>query len=94
MSAGDTLEAARQHITGDRAKTHGDAELNHANIATMWNAFLEVRREPAAPLSPTDVALMMTLLKVARTQLGAFNSDDFADAVGYLDLAHEISPDA
>lgn len=92
MSAGDTLKAALGHITGDRAKTHGDAARNHDNIATMWNAFLKIRRDPDAPLTRVDVAIMQTLLKVARTQLGDFNSDDYEDGAAYLDLGHEISP--
>ena len=33
---------------------------------------------------------MMALLKVARTQTGAFNLDDFVDAAGYCALAAEM----
>jgi len=34
---------------------------------------------------------MMALLKVARTQLGGFNPDDYCDAAAYLDLARELA---
>jgi|DEB0MinimDraft_10_1074344.scaffolds.fasta_scaffold02330_10 hypothetical protein len=91
MTVGRTLEAALGLITGDRAKQHGDYELNHANIAALWNAYLRIRREPGAELTPADVALMMALLKVARTQLGGFNPDDYCDAAAYLDLARELA---
>lgn len=90
MTVGRTIEAALGLITGDRAAQHGDYELNHANIAALWNAYLAIRRDPAAELTPADVALMMCLLKVARTQLGGFNADDYCDAAAYLDLAREL----
>ena len=78
-------------VEGDRAATHGDLHQNHQNIATMWNAFLEIRRDPADPLGPDDVAIMDALKKVARTQLGEWNKDDYVDAAAYMAIAGELS---
>lgn len=91
MKAGDILTTAANLVGGDRARTHGDKTENHGKIATVWNAYLSIRQEPAAPLSALDVAMMMALLKVARTQLGSFNPDDFIDLAGYAGCAGEIA---
>lgn len=90
MRAADLLAQASQLVSDTRAATHGDAHTNHWNIARLWNAFLSIRPEPADPLSPRDVALMMALLKVARTQLGDHNADDYVDVAGYVAIAQAI----
>ena len=43
------------------------------------------------PLNGLDVALMMTLLKVARTKAGSHNPDDYVDMVGYSAIAGELA---
>jgi len=90
MRAADLLQTASQLVSETRAATHGDAHANHWNIARLWNAFLSIRPEPAVPLSPRDVAMMMALLKIARTQLGDHNPDDYVDAAGYIAIAQEV----
>jgi hypothetical protein len=40
---------------------------------------------------PEDVANLMSLLKIARTQAGNFNLDDYVDACGYLAISGEIA---
>jgi len=76
---------------GDRQKTHGEKTTNHRKIATLWNAYAEIRAAPGAPLEPMDVAHMMVLLKIARTQLGRYNPDDWIDMTGYSAVAGEIA---
>ena len=93
MNAADLLTAAADLVSGDRAQQHGDMLLNHENIATMWNAWLSIRREPAAPAKPYDVAIMMALVKIARTQSGDANDDDLTDAAGYLAVASQVGDD-
>jgi len=91
MKAGDLLTKAAWLVSGDREGTHGPKERNHANIAAVWNAYLAIRPDPAAPLSPLDVLHMMVLLKVARTQLGVLNMDDYVDMAGYAGCAGEVA---
>lgn len=90
MRAADLLAQASELVSQTRAATHGDAHANHWNIARLWNAFLSIRPEPAVPLSPRDVTMMMALLKIARTQLGDHNPDDYVDAAGYIAIAQEV----
>lgn len=92
MSPADHLiKSASELVANDRHATHGDKRKNHQNIAAMWNAYLSIRRNPADPLNEADVALMMALLKMARTQLGSHNPDDYVDMVGYAAIAGELA---
>lgn len=89
MTASRICGKAASLVGGDRAKTHGDKTENHQNIADLWNAYLG--EALIARLTPTDVALMMALLKIARTKSGTFNPDDFIDMAGYAGVAGEIA---
>lgn len=91
MKASEILSDVAALVAGDREASHGDKRQNHRNIAALWNAFLAIRRESSAPLSEADVAEMMVLLKVARTQLGNHNIDDYRDMAGYAAIAGELA---
>lgn len=89
------LDRAREITSGDRTKTHGDKLINHQHIAAMWSAWLTRAysvTDDTAPITLTahDVAIMMILLKVARTLSGSFNLDDYVDAAGYAGVAAEV----
>jgi hypothetical protein len=89
MQAVEILTTAANLVGGDRAKTHGDRYINHGKIASLWNAYLS---NHAGPLDPTDVANMMILLKIARTQSGGTHNDDnYIDAAGYAGVAGECA---
>lgn len=85
MKAPEILMKAVDLVGGDRAKQHGDKVENHHNIADLWGAYL------GRTLSAHDVALMMCLLKIARTKTGAYNDDDYVDLAGYAGVAGEIA---
>ena len=89
MKPPSILREAEQIISADRERTHGKAEDNLANIATLWYAWCRVSRD--APMTAHDVAIMMALLKIARTQTGVYNRDDYVDAAGYVALAHRLA---
>lgn len=91
MRSADVLGQASKLVGGDRQKTHGDKLRNHQNIARLWSAYLRNRLNPDAEISALDVALMMALLKISRTQLGVQNPDDYVDGAGYMAIAGEIA---
>lgn len=91
MKAGDIARRAADLVGGDRERTHGTKLRNFQNIADLWNAYLTIRRDPTALLDAADIGHLMMLLKVARTQLGSFNPDDYTDAVGYAACAGEVA---
>ena len=82
-----TKERLSQAITlsaNDRQKDYGDKVDNHNNIARLWSAYLDVKVEAH------DVAIMMALLKMARTKLGAVSKDTYIDMSAYSSIAGEI----
>ena len=82
--AEDFLREAMVCTEESRHKTHGDKVANHKNIATLWSWYL--RKEVTA----YDVAMMMSLLKIARTKTGSPNKDDLIDGAAYLAIAGEL----
>ena len=91
MNADGFCQQASFLLHKDRAATHGPIVRSLSNIAALWNAYLAIRREPSAPLGPTDIAHMMALLKLARTQNGAVNSDNWVDLVAYAAAAGALN---
>lgn len=89
MNAVNLIEKAASLVGGDRANTHGDKHRNFANIAGLWNAYLQAKN--GALIDASDVGHMMALMKIARTQSGAVNDDDAIDAIGYIACAGEIA---
>lgn len=86
--ASEILSRASNLVTGDREKQHGNKVDNHTNIARFWSAYLQCIK--TNELSPENVAMMMALLKVARTTLGNHNPDDYIDGSAYVGIAGEI----
>ena len=80
----DILSEATRLVGADREKDYGDKVENHNNIANLWSAYLDVKIEAH------DVAIMMALLKVARTKLGAVSKDTYIDMSAYSAIAGEI----
>ena len=80
----ELLMKAHTLVGGDREKDYGDKVKNHNNIAKLWSAYLDV------PIMAHDVAIMMTLLKIARTKLGEVSEDTYIDMAAYGAIAGEI----
>tara|TARA_R110001606_G_scaffold104716_1_gene228473 strand:+ start:1880 stop:2152 length:273 start_codon:yes stop_codon:yes gene_type:complete len=78
------LSEASRLVGTDREKDYGDKVENHSNIARLWSAYLEIEIEAH------DVAIMMTLLKIARTKLGKVSKDTYIDMAAYGAIAGEI----
>jgi hypothetical protein len=85
----EILETANEYITRDRAATHGDAEENFSQIAAAWTWWLNDRLDH--PISGYDVAMMMTLFKLARAKGNPTNPENPIDGCGYLAIAGEIA---
>ena len=90
----EILKKAEELVTGDRNKTHGDAFQNHAEIAEFWNIFLDDKLKPFTAITSDEVAAMMALLKISRSQRGKANVDDYVDASAYMAIAGELKHDS
>jgi hypothetical protein len=80
----EILFEASRLVAGDREKDYGDKVKNHTNIAKLWSAYLDTE------VSAHDVAIMMALLKMARTKLGDVSKDTYIDMSAYSAIAGEI----
>mgnify|MGYP003665102515 FL=1 len=86
-SRGNILDTAKQYVDTDRAEEHGDMEDNFQRIAAYWNTHLGL----ISYIKDTDVAVMMTLLKVARIHSNTENIDNWVDGAGYLACGGELA---
>jgi hypothetical protein len=84
MNRAQILDTAKEYVTKDRASTHGDAESNFGLVALYWGAHLD------ATVTAHDVAVMMTLFKLARAKSNPAHLDNAIDAAAYSALAGEI----
>jgi len=84
------FEKAAHIITGPRFEQHGGFLTTHENIAQLWNAYLWDRLDLRDPLTASDVATLMELLKIARRKSGNNNDEDYVDAAGYAAIAYAV----
>ena len=86
MQRDEILRRAAVIVTGPRQDTYGDAKTNFRRIAILWSDYLHYS------VTPTDVACMMALLKIARLKGADGNHlDSWIDACGYLSIGGELS---
>lgn len=85
MNATEICLKVAQLVGEDRNKTHGDVFAAHSKVVSLWNAYLAERLRQ--PLVVVDVSLMLALLKIARTQVGVHNIDDYIDLAGHAGCA-------
>lgn len=81
------LRKAETLVCKDRAEEHGDANDNFATTAKYWNAHLGIDW-----IEPSDVAIMMAMLKIARLRSKLENVENYQDACGYMALGGEMRP--
>lgn len=81
----ECLRKANEIVNGQREQQYGAPEDNFKMIAEMWSAYLET------DVSAVDVAMMMSLLKIARISTGTFKEDSFIDLAGYAACGYEIA---
>lgn len=80
----EILSLANKAVNGEREQTYGSPENNFNRIALLWSAYLKY------PINDMDVANMMILFKVARTQENKEHLDNWVDIAGYAACAGEI----
>lgn len=85
MTRTEILMAANKCVAGDREQDYGSPEHNFGRIADLWTAYKQ-----EAVFSPTDVACMLALLKIARIASGHAKEDNWVDLAGYAACGGEI----
>lgn len=80
-----TLCLAKECVCGEREDDYGSPEDNFKKIAALWSDYMDIQ------FTPIDVAMMMSLLKIARIKTGTATSDSFVDLAGYAACGAEIA---
>ena len=90
------LEKARACVCGEREEDYGSPEDSFGCIAELWEAYLRaacVSPDSVVRVTPTDVAMLMALLKIARvgTSCVGGTADSFVDLAGYAACGAECA---
>lgn len=100
ITRAEILDAAKKCVCGQREQDYGTPESNFQLIADLWNSYLGLpydhsefneTRVAIPEISPTDVAMMMSLMKIARIKNGGGTGDSFVDLAGYAACGGEIN---
>jgi hypothetical protein len=84
MNRGEILDEAKRLTLGERDKSYGTPLVNHTRIAGLWSIYLE------QDITPSQVAICMGLVKVARLIESPNHLDSFVDLAAYASIAGEI----
>lgn len=92
----DILEEADKIINGERNDDYGKPEDCFSLIANYWTHYISHRESdiigeehPFVDFNSHDVAMMMILLKIARTNKSK-KKDNYVDIAGYAALAGKL----
>lgn len=80
--------------TADRGDHYGAPEVNFANIAAFWRAWVKARHGLEVPFDGHDVGQMSALIKTARLACTPTHADSALDAAIYTMLGHGCAVDA
>lgn len=82
------IEDVAALVNADR-DTHGDAVAQQEAAAQAWTWYLGIHEKLQAgtKITGADVARLMTLLKISRGGIGAYDIDHDRDGVGYMGIA-------
>ena len=84
MNRGEILDEAKRLTHTDRQKNYGSPYVNHKRIADLWSVYLETE------ITPSQVALCLCLVKIARLIETTDHEDSFIDLAAYASIAGEI----
>ena len=85
------LKEALNCVNGEREKQYGNPEDNFKRIADLWSVYLtSIFEDVVFELDPIDVAKMMILFKIARSNGDQDKLDNYVDMIGYAACGAEI----
>ena len=85
MKRGEILDEANRLTHGDRDKNYGTPYINHKRIADIWTVILGIE------VTPSQVALCMAGVKIARLVESPDHLDSFIDLAAYAAISGELS---
>ena len=85
MDRKEILREAERLTSDDRNKNYGDPLVNHQRIAAIWSVILGIE------ILPSQVALCLVGVKIARLVETPDHLDSFVDGAAYMAIAGEIA---
>lgn len=93
MTRAEILDEAKKCVCGQRQQDYGTPEDNFTTIGYLWSVYLRAAHPKSDialnEITAKDVAIMMSLLKIARIATGS-SPDSYIDLAGYAACAGEI----
>lgn len=71
------LNSAKDIVNGQRPNDYGGPEDSFRRIGKLWEAYMDVA------FTPSNVAIMLALMKVARLEANPKHKDSWVDLAGY-----------
>lgn len=90
LERGAVLRKALDLINGERRTVYGAPEMSFPKIAALWSAYLNARFNIDIELTAKDIALIMTLYKIAR-EVNGYKDDNWVDMAGYIGLGGDLA---
>ena len=90
MKREELLQKATEITKGAREQHYGKPENNFNNIARLWKAYFE-NIGYDIDVTPSDVAILMILMKTARLCSDSHHDDSWLDIAGYASCGSEIN---
>lgn len=83
----EVLTSANNAVNGARQENYGTPAYNFTTIAGLWNVYLTsahvVEPDGTIGIRPEQVAIMLSLLKIARLNTSPTHRDSWVDIAGY-----------
>ncbi len=80
MTKTEKLLADVVDLVHTRGSVYGHPYTNHKRISDLWSAYLD------HPITPSQVALCMALVKVSRLSESPAHDDSVKDALAYISI--------
>ena len=84
MQRRSILKEAQRIVHGDRSDDYGHPLYDFARTAGMASAMLVDKLRPGVVLEPTDIGMLMILVKLSR-QVNRAKRDNLVDIAGYAE---------
>lgn len=81
----ETLRKAEALVIGEREVDYGPPSESLGRIAKLWSVVVEQE------LDPSQVAMMLALMKIARLCESAGHADSWVDLAGYAAIGAEVA---
>lgn len=88
------LATADSTINGARAEVYGGPEDSFKLIASFWEPYIAAKcvgPDVSVCINPEDVAVLMSLMKVARLAASPNHEDSWVDLAGYAACGAELA---